>query len=224
MTRLDVWLVQNRYFSSRQAAKRAVQQGFVMVNGVKAKPSKQVTGKEEIEVSDEALDFPIGYSKLDLLNNLFPNLVTSETKALDIGSSAGGFLSYLAEHCNYVTGIEVSDEFMDELQRIVQQYNNVSLVIDDAFDLSPTIISEQGTLSLLLIDVTTEPTGTLKLIERYSPLLLNDGWLVAAFKSTYSIGAVSDILKEVENLGFYEVSDVVLQVSRKEFHVVGKRR
>jgi hypothetical protein len=97
-------------------------------------------------------------------------------------------------------------------------------VIDDAFDLNPIIIAEQGTLNLILIDVTTEPSGTLKLIEKYSPFLLNDGWLVAAFKATYSVGTVSDILRKVENLGFYEVSDVVLQVSRKEFHVVGKRR
>lgn len=223
MTRLDVWLVQGGFFSSRQAAKRAIQQGLVTVNGAKAKPSRQVSGKEEIEVSDEALDFPIGYSKLNVLNNAFPTLVTSTTQALDVGSSAGGFLNYLAERCRHVTGIEVSDEFIDALQEIVRQYDNVSVVIDNAFTLDPYIVSREGSLDLLLIDVTTEPLGTLKLIEKYSSLLISGGWLVAAFKANYASDTVSNTIKEVEKIGFYDVSHTVLQVSRKEFHIVGKR-
>jgi len=54
--RLDVWLVEEGLFSSRQAAKRAIKDGLVSVNGIQVKPSKQVSGQEEIVVSSEARD------------------------------------------------------------------------------------------------------------------------------------------------------------------------
>ncbi|NHI83266.1 MAG: methyltransferase domain-containing protein [Candidatus Thorarchaeota archaeon] len=223
MTRLDLWLVQNKHFSSRQAAKRAIHQGLVTIDGVKAKPSTQVSGTEGIEVSDTALNFPIGYSKLEFLHRTVSHLITPQTQALDIGSSAGGFLRYLAENCSHVTGIEISDEFMDALQEITQQHDTVSVLIDNAFALDPSIISQQSTLDLLLIDVTTGLEGTIKLIEKYSSLLVSEGWLVAAFKAVPSPNIISDIVNKVENLEFHDVKGIVIQVSRKEFHVVGRR-
>ena len=63
MPRLDIWLVSNGYFSSRQIAKRAIRAGHVTINGIKTKPSKFVTGDETIEVSSVSVDFPIGYTK-----------------------------------------------------------------------------------------------------------------------------------------------------------------
>ena len=110
MPRLDSWLVEQGYFSSRQAAKRAIRAGHVKVNGEPAKPSKQIRNSESVTVSKESLDTPVGYLKLKQIDDAIGNVVTSTALALDIGSSAGGFLRYLAECGATATGVEVSEE------------------------------------------------------------------------------------------------------------------
>ena len=90
MPRLDVWLVDTGHFSSRQLAKRAIKEGKT------CKPSANVTGKENIKILTDAANMPIGYLKLEKLDKLMDeNLVEDPCLALDIGSSAGGFLLYL---------------------------------------------------------------------------------------------------------------------------------
>jgi 23S rRNA (cytidine1920-2'-O)/16S rRNA (cytidine1409-2'-O)-methyltransferase len=224
MTRLDVWLVENGHFSSRQAAKRAIREGHVLVNGIPAKASKQVSGMETILVSEEAVNHPQGYSKLSLLNDTFQNrLVTPDTRALDLGSSAGGFLAYLAEKGGTSIGVEISEEFAEPLKNLVERYSNISVIMDDAFTLDPQILAKEGEIDLLLVDITSEPESTIKLIERFSPLLRNGGWMVAAFKIKPNAETLSRYSDLVKNLGFEEVQDIVLHVSRQEFHLVAKR-
>jgi len=225
MTRLDVWLVENGYFSSRQSAKRAIREGHVTVDGSSTKPSKHITGKESILVSEDAIDYPIGYAKLSLLNKAFQNkLVTSGTLALDLGSSAGGFLAYLAEHGADVVGVEISEEFMESLDHLVRKYSNISVIIDDAFSLDPLIIAKEGELNLLLVDITSEPESTMKLVERFSFLLKSEGWIVAAFKAKPDTEVVAHYASVMENIGFEDVRHIVLHVSRQEFHLVAKRQ
>ena len=167
MPRLDVWLVETGQFSSRQAAKRAIKDGLVIVNGRKCKPSTQVSEKDTIELLSTEADVPHGFQKLkELDERLQDELVSNACTALDIGSSAGGFLIYLAEKGANVVGIEVSKRFAEELHTIVEKYSHISVIFADAFDMDPTIIVSNGQLDLLLIDVTTEPEGTLKLIEK----------------------------------------------------------
>ena len=96
MPRLDVWLVENGHFSSRQVAKRAIKEGMVTIDGKPCKPSKKVSGDEDIRVSPDYADKPMGYHKLKEIDELLGGkLVTLPCIALDIGSSAGGFLAYL---------------------------------------------------------------------------------------------------------------------------------
>ena len=64
MPRLDVWLVETGQFSSRQAAKRAIKEGLVIVNGKKCKPSTQVSEKDTIELLSTEADVPQGFQKL----------------------------------------------------------------------------------------------------------------------------------------------------------------
>ena len=225
MTRLDVWLVENGHFSSRQAAKRAIREGHVLVNGSPGKPSKQVSGKENILVSKKAVDHPLGYSKLSFLNDAFRNeLVTLKTRALDIGSSAGGFLAYLAEHGGTSVGIEVSEEFAEPLSSLVERYANISVIIDDAFSVDPQIIANEGEIDLLLVDITSEPESTIKLIEKFSKLLRSNGWMVAAFKTKVDAETLTHYSNLIKNMGYRDVKDIVLHVSRQEFHVVAKRQ
>ena len=196
----------------------------ISLDGKTVKPSKQVDGTEEIVISDSTVDMPKGYRKLEEIELLLVgNLVSPGGKALDIGSSAGGFLSYLAERQASVVGIEVSDEFRTHLTEIVEQYENVSVLMADAFEIDPEVVCSKGELDLLLIDVTTDPEGTLKLIQRYAPLLKNSGLLVCAIKSH-----LSDEMKTQFTDHIGDEFDIlhIIEMDRKlqEFHVVASRR
>lgn len=224
MPRLDSWLVEQGYFSSRQAAKRAIRAGHVKVNGKPAKPSKQIKGSESVTVSKESLDTPVGYLKLKQIDDAIGNIVASTTLALDIGSSAGGFLTYLAECGSTAIGVEVSEEFAQSLERLVDEYPNISVLLDDAFTMDPMIIDDNEKIDLLLIDVTTEPQGTLMLVKKFSVLLKKEGWLVASFKSKTSSTTISNLRDSVAGLGFTIVQDIVLDGTLHEFHVVAVRQ
>ncbi|MGY5871058.1 MAG: S4 domain-containing protein [Candidatus Thorarchaeota archaeon] len=221
MPRLDVWLVENGHFSSRQVAKRAINEGMVTVDGRQYKPSKQVNGKEGIKVSPEYMDKPMGYHKLKEIDDLLEgNLVTLPCIALDIGSSAGGFLAYLNDKGATAIGIEVARRFSEDLTRIANTHTGISVIFDDAFTIDPTIIVDEGGLDLLLVDVTTEIDGTLNLISRFSKLLKKDGRLVAAFK-TDNPDIVLQLLESVTSFGFDDIQSIYLDDSRQEAHIIG---
>lgn len=220
MPRLDIWLVENDYFSSRQTAKRAIRNGLVTIDGKHAKPSSIVSGTEEIKVLNDFLDHPVGYDKLKQLEFLLSHSsMSKDSLVLDIGSSAGGFLRYLAEKGIKVVGIEVSDSFTKELDSIVNQYPNISVIIDNAFKIDPSIICGEKELDLLLIDVTTNTDGTLKLIKRFTPLLKNYGYIIAAFKSKPASSIIDEIKIQVKGLGFTDIRETILDELLQEFHI-----
>ena len=225
MPRLDVWLIETGQFASRQAAKRAIKDGLVVVNGKKSKPSKQVSENDTIKILSLDADFPLGYKKLkEIDENLDEKLITSSCLALDIGSSAGGFLVYLAKNGANVVGIEVSTRFREELHALVEAYPQISVIFADAFELDPTIIVDSGGLDLLLVDVTTEPEGTLKLIEKYSILLKKEGRMVAAFKSNHNDVESTTLLKKtISQLGYNQIQQMCLDEARQEIHIVAHR-
>lgn len=225
MARLDVWLVEKGHCSSRQVAKRAIKEGMVTVNGIQYnKPSKQVSGKEDINISPDYVDMPMGYHKLQEIDNqLEGNLVTLPCIALDIGSSAGGFLAYLNDKGATAIGIEVAQRFSEDLTRLAKTNTRISVIFDDAFTIDPIIIVDEGGLDLLLVDVTTEIDGTLNLISRFSELLKKGGRLVAAFK-TDNPDIVLQLLESVTSLGFIDVQSIYLDGSRQEAHIIGCHR
>jgi 23S rRNA (cytidine1920-2'-O)/16S rRNA (cytidine1409-2'-O)-methyltransferase len=222
MPRLDVWLVETEQFSSRQAAKRAIKDGLVIVNGGKCKPSKQVSEKDIIEILSDDADFPIGYKKLKKIDErLEGDMVCPPCLTLDIGSSAGGFLLYLAKKGANAVGIEVSERFAEDLRKITEEHSQISVIIADAFDVDPTIIATPKTLDLLLVDVTTEPEGTLKLIERFTLLLRENGRMLAAFKSAHDDKETMDMVKStISQMGYDQIHEICLDETLQEVHIV----
>lgn len=220
MPRLDVWLVETGQFSSRQAAKRAIKDGLVTVSGRECKPSTQVSEKDTIELLSTEADVPQGFQKLkELDKRLQDKLVCSACTALDIGSSAGGFLIYLAEKDANVVGIEVSNRFTKELHAIVEKHPNISVIFADAFEMDPAIITNKGQLDLLLVDVTTEPEGTLKLIEKFTPLLKKEGRMLAAFKSNHKSETLAFFKDAIYQLGYARIQEIILEETRQEVHI-----
>ncbi len=222
MPRLDVWLVETGQFSSRQAAKRAIKDGLVIVNGKKCKPSKQVSEKDAIELMSKDAYFPLCLKKLkEIDEKLGEKLVNPPCLALDIGSSAGGFLAYLAKKGVKAVGIEVSKRFTKDLHTLVEENPLISVIFTDAFEMDPTIITNPGNLDVLLVDVTTEPEGTLKLIERFTSLLKKEGWMIAAFKSTHDdIHTIETLKKTISQMGYEKIQEMCLDKARQEVHIV----
>jgi 23S rRNA (cytidine1920-2'-O)/16S rRNA (cytidine1409-2'-O)-methyltransferase len=222
--RLDVWLVEHGYFTSRQTAKRAIKAGLVRVDNMLHKPSTHIKGTESIEILDGQADRPMGFQKLSRINQLLTDpLVIENDLALDIGCSAGGFLAYLAHNGARVTGIEISPHFLSELESLVNEYDNISVLIADAFDLDLSVISGRKRLDLLLIDVTTDIDGTLHLVKKFTPLLKPKGRLLAALKSKYSQDILSQVDSELEHIGYVDIQDILLDKNRTEFHIVACR-
>lgn len=220
MPRLDVWLVETGQFSSRQSAKRAIKDGLVEVNGRKCKPSTQVSEKDTIKLLSNEADVPQGFQKLkELDERLQDKLVCNACIALDIGSSAGGFLIYLAEKGANVVGIEVSKRFAKELHTIVEKYPQISVIFTDAFEMDSTIITSNGQLDLLLVDVTTEPEGTLKLIEKFTHLLKKEGRMIAAFKSNHKSETLASFKDDISQLGYEQIQEIILDETRQEVHI-----
>ena len=221
MPRLDVWLVENGHFPSRQMAKRAIRAGHVTVNEHVAKPSTNVTGAESIIISDLSDIQPAGYSKIkDIETRIGHRLATPGIYALDIGCSVGGFLRFLLENGVKVIGIEVSTEFLDILQDLVDDYSELSLIIGDAFTIDINDICGKATLDLLLLDVTTEPNGTFKLVEKYTPLLKTGGRLVAAFKIKSTTDKAEKLGQVIAQLGYDNIIPIILDKTRHEVHII----
>lgn len=226
MPRLDKWLVKEGHFSSRQTAKRAIKSGHVTVNGEPAKPSTNIVDSDSVVIaSAQSLDRPVGFEKLRRINEAFGSSIVEEGYVvLDIGSSAGGFLLYCSEVGASCTGIEVSEVFVEDLLAIAGKHENTSVVIGDAFTISPETICPAGTLDVLLIDVTTTPEGTVQLARRYSQLLKKGGWLVLAIKTDFHEESTQETNTELKEMGFTDTKALVLSGSKKEYHLVSKRR
>jgi 23S rRNA (cytidine1920-2'-O)/16S rRNA (cytidine1409-2'-O)-methyltransferase len=224
MPRLDIWLVEQGYFSSRQAAKRAIRAGHVKVNGALSKPSKNIKMKDSVVVSTVIHDSPIGYAKLETIDDFLEgDLLRDVSLALDIGSSAGGFLALLGERNIPAIGVEVSDEFTDTLGELVETYPTISILIDDAFTMDPSVVCSEGKLDLLLVDVTTNPEGTLNLIQKFSNLMKKGSRLVAAFKSRSTPETIEELRMQVSELGFADILDFTLDKARQEIHMIAVR-
>ncbi|TXT56820.1 MAG: hypothetical protein BAJATHORv1_20417 [Candidatus Thorarchaeota archaeon] len=225
MPRLDVFLVTTGKFPSRQAAKRAIKAGHVFVNGSTAKPSSRVLLHDEVQIIDTPFEYPLGYSKMKALDEIIDSpLVSPGDLVLDIGSSAGGFLIYLLEHGANVVGIEYSTAFKDNLVEITEKFSSVSILFDDAFRMDPNIICESECIDFLVIDVTTDPVGTLKLIQRFIRLLRPGSRLIAAFKSKGNNILLQKIQDCVMRCGCDTIKFHNLDPSQQELHLVAVRR
>jgi len=221
--RLDIWLVEQGFFSSRQRAKRAIRAGKVLVNGSPAKPSTKIQGEDKITVLDYA-DRPLGYYKLmSLEKTLGHAIVNPGFRVLDIGSSAGGFLLYLHERGAHVTGIEISCTFAKHLSHLTQSLSNVEIIFGDAFRIDPREVGERASFDVLLVDVTTNVSGTLQIIKRYYSLLRCDGLLIAAFKAPPLGPQTTLIESQLRELKFEGVRTVVLDRQRSEIHAICRK-
>ena len=121
-TRLDVYLVENKYYETRNKAKAAIENGDILVNGgIIKKVSHQVTEKDKIEILKDSIPY-VSRGGLKLEKALQSFCVEVRDKVcLDIGASTGGFSDCLIQNnAGLVYALDVgTNQLADKLK-----YNN----------------------------------------------------------------------------------------------------
>ena len=122
--RLDKYLVEEGYFESRNRANDAIKTGQVLLDGKKAKPSMKVDENTLVEVADAK--FYVSRAARKLENFLAEHAVDMRGKrAIDIGSSTGGFAQMLLEQ--EVASLHCVDVGSDQLHISLRENAKVSL-------------------------------------------------------------------------------------------------
>ncbi|ADI74276.1 RNA-binding S4 domain protein [Methanohalobium evestigatum Z-7303] len=215
--RLDVYLVENGYFTSRGRSKTAIASGKVKIDGrIVKKASKDVKPENKVQV-EEGFDRPQGYFKLQYIQEK-TGLINKNDYVLDIGSSAGGFLLYASEIAAYVRGIEFSRYFESELEKISSEYGNVSFVIDDIFTVTMDKLSSRK-VDVILSDLTLEPMDSVQILERVLPLLKQNGKLLQVTK-TKDINTRNIILEKLKDMGLTIID--VLEPEKQEIYIIAQ--
>ena len=120
MLRLDLFLVQNGYVTSREKAKRAIQEGNVLINGqVAQKAALTVDERDQVEVKLPGNDYVSrGGHKLQKALDAFSFSVKDKVVA-DLGASTGGFTDCLLKNgAKKVYAIDVgTNQLVDSLRK-----------------------------------------------------------------------------------------------------------
>ena len=180
--RLDVFLVQNNYYSSREKASDAIKEGIVLVDGeIILKPSFDITD-EKIAITEELLPYVSwGGMKLKRAIDYF-QLDFKDKVILDIGSSTGGFTDCALQHgARLVYAVDVgSNQLADKLRydlkvKVYEQTNITDFMVDERFD-------------YLVMDVSF--VSITKIIPTLLRYLDDNNYLVCLFKPQFEVGKI----------------------------------
>jgi len=95
--RLDKYLVDEGYYESRNRANDAIKEGLVTVDDKKPKASMKINENMVVQVKDSKFYVSRAARKLENFLQEY-NLDMKDKRALDIGSSTGGFAQIALEH------------------------------------------------------------------------------------------------------------------------------
>ncbi|MDO9516663.1 MAG: S4 domain-containing protein [Methanosarcinaceae archaeon] len=216
--RLDAYLVDTGHFKSRGRAKQAIIKGFVKINGnIARKPARDVSTDDNIDVT-EGMDKPAGYFKLEYIQEQ-TEVIKEGDHVLDLGSSAGGFLTFASGIARSVRGIEFSKDFRPELGKVSFENENVSVIFGDVFKIPLSELSSEP-FDVILSDLTLEPADSLEALERVMPLLKDGGRLLQVIKIKNRENR-KPILSQIESMGL-TITDV-LESEKEEIYIVASK-
>ena len=122
--RLDKYLVEEGYFESRNRAHDAIKAGLVTVDGKKAKASAKIDENSVVEVVDTKFYVSRAGRKLDAFWTDY-SMDVKNKRALDIGSSTGGFAQIVLEQG--VASLDCVDVGRDQLHISLRSNEKLSL-------------------------------------------------------------------------------------------------
>ena len=122
MQRLDKYLVENNHFESRNRAIDAIKRGKVFVDGKVAKPSTKCDDNSIVDIDSEKFYVSRASKKLELFLEEY-HIDLKDKRALDIGSSTGGFVQILLE--NEVASVSAVDVGSNQLHHSLRDNSRV---------------------------------------------------------------------------------------------------
>ena len=122
--RLDKYLVEKGYFESRNRALDAIKRGKVFVNGQVAKASIKCDKNSNIDIDQEKFYVSRSAKKLELFLEEYP-INLERKRAVDIGSSTGGFVQILLE--KGVESVACVDVGKNQLHHSLREDSRVSV-------------------------------------------------------------------------------------------------
>ncbi len=177
--RLDKYLVEEGYFESRNRAHEAIKTGKVKVNGKVVKPSVKIDTDSIVEVENEKFYVSRAARKLENFLAQYPVDLQGK-RALDIGSSTGGFVQILLE--NSVASLACVDVGSDQLHHSLRDDQRLSLYENrDIRD----FISEKP-FEVISCDVSF--ISILQIIEDIDRLSAKDASIIILYKPQFEVG------------------------------------
>ena len=175
--RLDKYLVEKGYFESRNRALDAIKRGKVFVNGVVAKASIKCDEQTNIDIDQEKFYVSRAAKKLELfLEEYSMNL--EGKRAVDVGSSTGGFVQILLE--NKVASVACVDLGSNQLHHSLRDNAQVAIFEEtDVRDFEPS-----KPFDLLTCDVSF--ISILQIIDAIDKLAFCD--MILLFKPQFEVG------------------------------------
>lgn len=150
--RLDKYLIENNFFTSREKAQKAIKHNTVKVNGtIVTKASLDITETMEVEVIDIFNKYvSMGGLKLEKAIEDFELNMQGKT-VLDIGASTGGFTDCALQHgAEFVVSVDVgSNQLVESLKNDPRV---LSLENKDFRELTPADINNR-TFDFIVSDV-----------------------------------------------------------------------
>jgi len=175
--RLDKYLVAKGYFESRNRALDAIKRGKVFVNGVVAKASTKCDESTHIDIDQEKFYVSRAAKKLELFLEEYP-LNLEGKRAVDVGSSTGGFVQILLE--KGVASVACVDVGSNQLHHSLRE--NEKVAIFEETDVREFEVDEP--FELLTCDVSF--ISILQIIDAINRLALAD--MILLFKPQFEVG------------------------------------
>ena len=175
--RLDKYLVEKGYFESRNRALDAIKRGKVFVNGLKAKASHKCDETTTIDIDKEKFYVSRAAKKLELFLEEYPMDLVGK-RAVDVGSSTGGFVQILLE--NNVSSVACVDVGSNQLHHSLRA--NERVAIYEETDVRE--FSSKTSFNLLTCDVSF--ISILQIIDVIDRLALED--MILLFKPQFEVG------------------------------------
>jgi 23S rRNA (cytidine1920-2'-O)/16S rRNA (cytidine1409-2'-O)-methyltransferase len=183
-SRIDVLLARNNLAESREKAKIFVMAGIVYVNGERvSRPDKMVDEGSVVEVRKNPLAY-VGYGGIKLKEAVRKfGIEIRGKKAIDVGSSTGGFVDYLVQSgAEKVYAVDVGTHQLHEKLR--EDKRVVLLENVNARYLTESDIGEKA--DIITVDVSF--ISLKKVLPAVIPLLAQGGVLITLVKPQFEVG------------------------------------
>ena len=181
--RLDLLLVERALTDSREKAKALILAGQVLVNDQKIdKAGTPVSTDARVEILQQLRYVSRGGLKLESALQVFA-IEPQGWVTIDIGTSTGGFADCLLQHgaarvhCVDVGDTQIAWRLKTDPRIFLHEHQNARL-------LEPAVIGE--TARLLVCDVSF--ISVTLLLDRFPPLLGEDGEMVILIKPQFEVG------------------------------------